>query len=80
VLKEKLDAAQSVSEGARGNLLAILEVEEILAQFILTDLIWGSAIVLGQLPHSTRVGFLGSFGQAAQLHVLDHALSQVGHD
>jgi len=55
-------------------------LEPHLAQLLLADLVGGFAIMLRQLPHGAQVGVLGSLGQAAQLHVLDHALSQVGHD
>jgi hypothetical protein len=47
VLVEELDAAQPLREGACRNLFLVLKVEKVLAQFFLTDLVWGSVIVLG---------------------------------
>ncbi len=56
-------------------MLDVREVEKVLTQFFVGDVLGGFAIVLGQLLHSMHVGFLGLFGQAAQLHVLDHSSS-----
>ena len=55
-------------------MLLILEEQEILAQFLLLDLIWRFPIVIGQLAHCQQICFLGSFGKPAQLHILDHLL------
>jgi hypothetical protein len=75
MLIEELDAVERDVQGAASGLFVILEVKEVLAQFFFVDAIRGLAIVLCQLSHSAHVGLLGLFGQAAQLHVLDHALS-----
>ncbi len=75
MLEEELDAAQSDGEGTGRNLFVVFEIEKVLAQFFFADLRRGLAIVLRQLPHGEHVGFLGLFGQATQLHVLDHSLS-----
>jgi len=75
VPEEELDAVQSNLDGTGRELLDVREVKKVLAQFFVADALGGLAIVLGQLAHGSRVGFLGLFGQAAQLHVLDHTLS-----
>jgi hypothetical protein len=73
--EKELDTGAGDAKRVGGNLSVILEVEEVLAQFLFTDTIWGLAIVFGQLPHDPHVGYLGILGQASQLQVLDHPLS-----
>jgi hypothetical protein len=80
VLVQKLGAVRRHSERAARNPLIILEIEQVAPQRVFVELIGRPAIVTGQLPHCANVGCLGLFGQAAQLHVLDHALSQDSHD
>jgi hypothetical protein len=43
----------------------VRQVEEILPDLGVTDLLRGFAIVLGQLPYGSDLGFLGLCGQAA---------------
>jgi hypothetical protein len=59
MLKEKLDTAQSHCTGTSRDLLFIFQVEEIPPQFFLRNLVWGPAIILGQLAHSPHIGPLG---------------------
>jgi len=61
-------------KGKKQGSMRDVEVEKVVAQFFFVDAIWGLAIVLCQLPHGAHIVLLGLFGQAPQLHVLDHSL------
>jgi len=56
----------------RGVFLGV-EIEEVLAEFLLGDLIGRCAIVLGQLLDGVDIDGLGLGGEAAQLQVFEHA-------
>jgi len=62
-------------ECIRGRFLLIGEVEKVLPQFFVADWVRRLAIVLGQLANGGHIRFLSPFGQAPQLHVLDHSLA-----
>ena len=72
---QKLDSVEGDVAGVGGQLFLIAQVEEILAQFVLSKEIRGAMKVERQLLHRTQVGLLGALGQATQLHVLAHALA-----
>lgn len=56
------------------------EAEEILAEFLLGDPVWLLVVVFGQLADGTQVRLLGFLGHAAELHVLEHAFSELRCD
>lgn len=57
-----------------------MEREEELAKLLVSDLIWRFADELGQLLNVAQVSSLGPEGQAFELHVLEHALPEWGHE
>jgi hypothetical protein len=75
MLIEELDPAQGQGVRAARNVFDVLQVQEILAQFLFADLVGGFAIMRRQLAHRLHVGLLRPLGQAAQLQVFDHLLS-----
>ena len=77
VVVEELDAAQGDGDGCPGVLFDIGEVEEILAEFLLGDPVWRLVVVFGQFADGAQIGFLGFLGHAAELHVFEHALSEL---
>jgi hypothetical protein len=79
LLVQEFDGAEGNRDRTTGRFLFVGEVEKVSPQFFVADLVWRLAIVLGQLTNGGHVGFLSSLGQAAQLHVLDHALSEERH-
>jgi hypothetical protein len=60
-------------------LLDILDVEEILSEFLLGDQVRRLLVMLGELPDGPKAGFLRALGEASELKRLDHSLSQFGH-
>jgi hypothetical protein len=60
-------------------LLDILDVEEILSEFLLGDQVRRLLVMLSELPDGPNVGFLSALGEASELKRLDHSLSQFGH-
>ena len=77
VVVEELDAAQGDGDGRPRVLLEIGEVEEILAEFLLGDPVGRFVVVFRQLADGAQVGLLGFLGHAAELHVFEHALSEL---
>ncbi len=75
VLEEELDAAQRQGRGAAGDVLDVVEVEEVLAEVLFADLVGGLAAVGDELADGADVGLLRLGGQAAQAQVLEHALA-----
>ena len=73
-LKEELDRTQGDGDGAGGDAFLGGEIEEIATEFILGDEGGGFAVVLGELLDGEEIAGLGFGGQAAQLHVFEHAL------
>jgi hypothetical protein len=53
----------------------VLEGEEGVAPFFLGDPVRGLVAMVGQLAHGPDRHLLGPLGQAAELKVLDHALT-----
>jgi hypothetical protein len=80
MLVKELDATQSNRAGTARSLLLVFEVEEILAQFFLGDAIRGFVVVFGQLSYSADIRLLRFRGETAQLHVLNHPLSERCHN
>jgi hypothetical protein len=65
MLVQELDPVQCHVDAAGGQVPDVRQVEEILPDLGVTDLLRGFAIVLGQLPYGSDLGFLGLCGQAA---------------
>lgn len=61
-LAEELDRTQRYLNGAGRDLPHLIEVEKILAQLFFIDLVGRFPIVIGQLPHSDHIHFLGPAG------------------
>ena len=73
--KEELDGGEGDGDGARGDALFIDEIKEVVSEFLLGDEVGGFAIVGGELLHGEEVDGLGLGGEAAELHVVLHALT-----
>jgi len=57
----------------------VLDVQEILPEFFLSDEIRRFPIVLSELAHGPDVGLLRARRQTLQLQVVNEALSECGH-
>jgi hypothetical protein len=66
-------------EGALGDLLLIDQEEEVLAEFVFTDLVRSAPVVLRQMLYGFDVTLLGPGSQAPQLQVFEHTASECGH-
>jgi hypothetical protein len=75
LLVEELDAAERHGDGAALELPLVFEIEEVAAELLFIDEVGGSREVLRELADAGYVGFLGSFGVASKLEVVDHALA-----
>jgi len=80
VFEEKLDAAQRNGAGSARPFFDVFDVEEVVAQVFFGDLVGRFAAVLGEFTHGADVHLLRAFGIAAQLQILQHALSKLGHN
>jgi hypothetical protein len=58
----------------------VLEMQEVLAEFLLADLARRLVHVFAQLPDLAKVRLLRALGETSELHVLHHAAIQIGHD
>jgi hypothetical protein len=74
MLIEELDLTEHYRAGATRYLLDILEVEKILAQFLLADFVLWLPVILCQLSYSAQIPIMGLLRKSPQLHILDHAL------
>lgn len=79
LFEQDLDPAQGDGDGVARELLAVLQVEEVLPQFLLGDLAGGLAVVLRELADGRDVGLLRSGRVPPERHVLDHALPERCH-
>ena len=52
-------------------------MQEILAQFFVSDLVGRLVVMLGKLAHGAHVQLLSALGHAGKLHVFDHAVAQL---
>ena len=74
---KELDAAVGQSQRGGGELLVVLEKQQIIAELSLGELIGGGLVVPGQLPHDSQVGLLGEWAESGQLEILQHAAAQL---
>src|SRR5262249_58165159 len=66
--------------GGGGELGVVLEVEEVMAELMLTEPIGRGVEVVGELSDRAEVGLLGALTQAGELKVLEHPLAECrGH-
>ena len=77
---EELDAAECDGVSRASNRLDGGQVDEIVADLLLRQLVWGLVEEAGKLGHSLGVGTYGGVGVAAKLEVFDHPLAQGCHD
>jgi hypothetical protein len=73
---EELDAAVGDHERRGGELLVVLEVEEVIADLMLAESVGRGVEVVGELPDSAEVSLLGALAEAGQLKVLEHPLAE----
>ena len=73
---EELDAAVGDAERGGGELAVVLEVEEVVADLLLGEAVGRGVEVVGELPDGAEVGLLGAVGEAGELEVLEHALTE----
>ena len=72
---EEFDTTQDDGAGGSGPLPDISVVQEVVAEFLLCDLIRGLSVMHCELPYRSDIGILRPLGHPAQLHVLDHAFT-----
>ena len=75
---EEDDAAGGDLQRAGGILALVLEVEQVLPQFVFGDPVGGLAEVCGQLPDSAEVSLLRPLGEAGELQILVHSMAKRG--
>jgi len=78
--EEELHAAVGDLHGAGGEGVLVLEMQEVLAEFLLADFARRLVHVFAQLPDLAKVRLLRALGEASELHVLHHPAVQFGHD
>ena len=78
-LIEELDATKSNGAGSAGELLDILEIEEILTKLLFTDLVRRFLLMLGELVHGPDIHLLRGLGKPSQLQILGHSLLKLHH-
>jgi hypothetical protein len=77
---EELDAAVGDAQRGGGELAVVLEVEEVIADLLLTEPVGRCVEAVGELPDGAEVSLLGAFAEASQLEVLEHPLAECrGH-
>lgn len=72
---QKLDGTQDHRAATPGKVLLIAEVEEILAELFRGELIRRQVEVPSEAVDGAEIGSLRSWGQATELHGLDHPLA-----
>jgi hypothetical protein len=55
---------------------ALTHAQEVAANILLAELIWGAVIMGGQTAYRLDVDGLRGLGQSGERHVLDHTLTQ----
>jgi hypothetical protein len=73
---EETDAVKGDLERGGGELLVVLEKQEVFAQLLFGELVGRPAEVRRQLPDGAEIGFLRPLAQAGQLQVLLHPGAQ----
>jgi hypothetical protein len=79
LFEEELDPAQRDRRRGAGDLLLVGQIQKVLAQLLLAQLIRTPMEMSGQLGHRPDIAFLSSCGKPAELHILDHSLTQFRH-
>ena len=79
VLVEELDAAVADAHGFGRPLADVLAVEEVVLEFLFSDLIWALAGELGEHADGAGVSLLGAFPLAVELEGRDHSFVPVCH-
>ncbi len=80
LFEEEPDPAQGDRRRRARDLLLVRQVQEVLPQVVFGDLVRTSVVMVGELTHGVHVAALRPCGEAPQLHILEHPLSQTGHD
>ena len=70
--KEELNPGEGNTHGTVGELLLVLEHEEVVAELGFGDLLWGRFAIIRQLPYGTEIASVSPFGQAAKVEVFGH--------
>jgi len=73
---DESNAGEGNGHGSTGELLGILEVEEIVTDLLIGKCVGRSSIVLGELPDGADVALLGAFRESSKLQILGHALAK----
>jgi hypothetical protein len=74
-IAEELDAADGDRRSGSRVLLDILDVQQILSEFFLSDEVGRLVVVLGELADGSHIAFLSSLRHPSELKTLDHSLS-----
>ena len=77
LFEEPFDAADRLRHRGAGPMSLVFDIQEILPQFLLTDVGGRFFDVVRQLAHGAGVGLLGARREALELQVLDEALPQI---
>lgn len=73
---EELESGVGDLQGVGSPLLIILDVQQVVAQFVLGGQIGGLAEPLGELADGAEVGLMRSLGESGELQVREHLLGE----
>ena len=76
---EVADAVEGHLQRGRGELLLVLQKQEVVTDVLLAELIGRLAVVIGQLPHRPKIRLLRPLAKSGNLKVLGHLLAKRGH-
>src|SRR5208282_1131964 len=76
---EELEPEEDRREGPLGYAQLIADVEKVVLDVPLAELMGRDHVVGGQLANSAEILATRAFDQPGELHVPDHALSELGH-
>ncbi len=74
---KELDAGEGDANATVGELLFVLEVQEVSSEFSLGDPVGSFLAVVGQLPDGAEVSVYGPLAHASELQVITHSLIEL---
>ena len=69
-LPKEFDRAKGLGGSLAGDFLDTLQIDEILAQLLGADQLWGRLEILGPVANTGQVSFLGARGDGQKLQIL----------
>lgn len=79
MLVEELDTADCDGGSGARVVLDVLEVEEVLSEFFVSNEVRGLVEMLGELADGSDLALLSAFGVSSELKRLDHSLAKFSH-